>query len=52
MDDLKIKAFGMILSNDVKYLCRSAKGFESLGDIAKIFRDAAEVSQVTVENQD
>lgn len=52
MDDLKIKAFGMILTNDVKYFCRSSKGFGSLSDIAKIFQDAAEVSQVTVKNQD
>lgn len=52
MNEIKIKAFGMILTNDVKYFCRSSKGFDSLGDIAKIFHDAAKVSKVTVKNQD
>lgn len=49
MEELKIKAFALILTNGNKYVCRSSKGFENLGDIAKIFRDAAEVSQVNVE---
>lgn len=48
---MKIKSFAMFLANNVKYYCRSENGFDSLGDIAQIFLDAAQVSKVAVEKQ-